>query len=117
MRTFMVFAHGVELPEAVKVGFSWPAFFFSFLWMADKGLWKLAVLWFGIYTAVAVMALVSSSPDPLRTVAFAVIIDLALAALAGANGNRWWEHELLDRRYKHVATVSAKNPEAAIEQA
>ena len=48
MRKFKVYKHStqrVEIVEAVKVGFSWPAFFFSFWWMFAKGLWIRALIW------------------------------------------------------------------------
>ena len=53
MKTFNVFSHPVQGFEAVKVGFSWPAFLFGSLWMLDKGLWRLSGLWFAIYSTVA----------------------------------------------------------------
>ena len=60
MRTFNVYKHPTQGIEAVKVGFSWPALFFSFFWMLVKKLWALAVAWFGAYI---VLLLIETATD------------------------------------------------------
>lgn len=118
MRTFKVFAHSVERPEAVKIGFSWPAFFFGTLWMLEKGLWKFAGLWFGTYAVVDLsFALGSNVQDRASMFMLALSINVGLKAFVGANGNQWWQELLLRRRYKHIATIPAESPEAATERA
>ena len=39
MRHYRIFARSEKQIEAVKIGWSWPAFFFSFCWMLIKKLW------------------------------------------------------------------------------
>ena len=39
MRTFDVYKHRTQGYEAVKQGFSWPAFFFTRIWAFVKKLW------------------------------------------------------------------------------
>ncbi|WP_181919263.1 DUF2628 domain-containing protein [Alkalilimnicola ehrlichii] len=41
MKTFNMFHHPHHGHKAVKVGFSWPGFFFGIIWAAIKGLWWL----------------------------------------------------------------------------
>jgi len=51
MRTFNVYKHPTQGFEAVKVGFSSPAFFFGIIWMMVKKLWGFAGLWVAMYRA------------------------------------------------------------------
>ena len=39
MKTFQVYKHPIAGIEAIKVGFSFPAFFFGWIWMFIKKLW------------------------------------------------------------------------------
>jgi hypothetical protein len=115
MTTFNIFSHPVAAIEAVKVGFSWPAFFFGSLWMLDKGLWGRAALWLVSYAAVKLVATLAGKVQGGDYLALFVIGALAaLALIAGANGNRWWEQSLLERRYRRMATVFAPTPEEGI---
>ena len=43
MKTFEVYQHPTQSSEAVKEGFSWPAFFFGPAWLLFKQLWLFAV--------------------------------------------------------------------------
>jgi hypothetical protein len=51
VKTFNAYCHPTGDFEAVKIGFSWPALFFSFVWMLAKKLWKFAALWIVAYAA------------------------------------------------------------------
>jgi hypothetical protein len=62
MRHFLVYQHPEFGEEAAKVGFSWPALFFSIIWMMVKKLWMWAGIWFVIALVFnAVAALVSDA--------------------------------------------------------
>jgi len=45
VKTFNIYHHPIHGYEAVKVGFSWPAFFFAFIWMLLKRLWLHAAVY------------------------------------------------------------------------
>lgn len=47
MKRYEVFEHPTLGHEAVKRGWSWPAFFFSWIWACVKGLWGLGLLTIG----------------------------------------------------------------------
>ena len=55
MKTFNVYKHPTQGIEAVKVGFSWPAFFFGIIWMLVKKLWGLAGAWFAAYIVLSLI--------------------------------------------------------------
>jgi len=114
MKTFDIYCHPVSAIEAVKVGFSWPAFFFGSLWMLDKGLWGRAGLWLVSYAAVRLVATLADTVQGGDYFGlFLMGLLAALALIAGANGNRWWVQRLLKRRYRRMTTVTAPTPEEA----
>ena len=43
MKQYKVFKHPAGSIEAVKQGWSWPAFFFSFIWAMVKKMWGLGI--------------------------------------------------------------------------
>jgi len=115
MKTFNIYIHLVAAIEAVKVGFSWPAFFFGSFWMLDRGLWGRAAFWLAGYSAAKLVATLADKVQPtdyLGVLHASILI--ALELIAGANGNRWWEKDLLRRGYSRAATITAPTPEEAI---
>jgi hypothetical protein len=115
MKMFNIYVHPVAAIEAVKVGFSWPAFFFGSLWMLDKGLWGRAALWLGGYLGVrraAILVDKIQGGEYLSVFLMGTLVFMAL--VAGINGNRWREQSLLKRGYGRMTTVAAPTPEEAI---
>lgn len=112
MKQYKVFKHPSGSTEAVKQGWSWPGFFFNFIWALVKKMWALGVgvlisfLVFGFFIG---FASVRSSGD-------AIINFVALIAniIFGINGNSWREKNLVSRGFEKVDTVTAANPESAI---
>jgi hypothetical protein len=43
MREYKIYKHPTSETEAVKVGWSWPAFLFFALWAFAKGLWTVGI--------------------------------------------------------------------------
>ncbi len=77
MKTFNLYRHPTQGFEAVKVGFSWPAFFFTILWMLVKRLWGLAALWF---VANVVCCSVGKVTDQAQASGTQALVYLALTA-------------------------------------
>jgi hypothetical protein len=115
MKMFNIYVHPVAAIEAVKVGFSWPAFFFGGLWMLDKGLWGRAALWLGGYLVVRLAATLVDKIQGGEYLSVFLMGTLAfLALIAGINGNRWKEQSLVKRGYRRMTTLAAPTPEEAI---
>ncbi len=77
--------HGLDPDRdllVVKEGFSWPAFFLSFLWALWHRLWVLAGVIFLVSTAIGLSGL-KLQLDPLSQSA----LSLGLAAIVGYLGN------------------------------
>lgn len=118
MTTFNLYKHPTQGIEAVKSGFSWPAFFFGVVWMVVKKLWVLAVVWFVAYV---VFAFLGTSMTPSLEGTGAVINDAistagqaALWLVPAFMGNKWREKNLAMRGYEQLTTVEAESPEDAI---
>lgn len=120
MKTFNIYKHPVQGVEAVKVGFSWPAFFFGFIWMLIKKLWLLAIVWFGLTMVLSFIEnlIVIRQPADSQVFSYALlaICYIALWLLPGFKGNAWRESNLLKRGYQKIISLNADNPDAAVAQ-
>lgn len=121
MKTFNVYKHPTLGIEAVKVGFSWPAFFFGIIWMLVKKLWGLAGIWFAAYI---VLSLIETVTDQSAEGGAQTLVYLILAAgyftlwlVPAFKGNKWREENLSKRGYEQLATVQAETSDAAVAQA
>lgn len=97
--------------EAVKLGFSWPAFFFSWIWAFAKGLPRHGgVLLLGCAAAFAGSRIADRTllQDLLR------VVPLALGLWAGALGNAWWREALEQRGWVRTASIEAPSPRRAL---
>jgi hypothetical protein len=118
--TFNVYKHPVHGVEAVKVGFSWPAFFFSVFWMLSKQLWKYAAIFFVLN--VLLNASESSAertfdPDALPGFyIFSFAASIALWLIPAFEGNKWRETDLRRRGYVLTDTLQGSSPDAVAAQ-
>ena len=109
MKHYKIFEHPDGKIEAVKLGWSWPAFFFDCLWALFKKMWWLGG---GIFaTFVLLEALLSMEDEGLNLNKLVIII--VLRVIFGLNGNRWRENKLQSRGYRYKGTKTAANPEGA----
>lgn len=104
MKQYKVFKHPSGTAEAVKQGWSWPAFFFSFVWAIVKKQWALGILVF-FYVLVEDFFLgeVGVSEGLL------ILIRLIISLVFGAKGNSWREKNLISRGYQLSDAVYAAN--------
>lgn len=118
MKRFNVYTHPTRGVEAVKVGFSWPAFFFGNIWMLVKKLWGLAALWTVGYVALhAVEAAMDVAPESRAQAVVYLIISagyIALWLVPAFQGNRWREANLNRRGYRFLSAENVETPDAAI---
>ncbi|SFI39621.1 DUF2628 domain-containing protein [Nitrosomonas sp. Nm34] len=120
MKTFNVYKHPTYGIEAVKVGFSWPAFFFGFFWLLVKKLWGLAGLWFAAYIVFALIETVTgqSGEGDAQALVYLILAAgyFALWLIPAFKGNKWRQENLSKRGYEQLATIQAETPDAAIAQ-
>ena len=118
MKTFNVYKNPDQAVEAVKIGFSWPAFCFGVIWKLVKKLWVFAGGWLALYLA---LSLAEKITDNLNDEGLQGVIYLLLAAayialwlIPGFKGNKWREIILLSRGYVYKDTLNGNNSDAAI---
>ena len=115
--------HPTKGRETVKIGFSWPAFLFTILWMLAKKLWGVAAIWvlcvfiwsglvlfmtYPQFEAYQERAKQQQSGVPVTAVGQprpgAVLVNigglLALLLVPGFKGNSWKENKLKKQGYK-----------------
>lgn len=112
MKQFKIYRHPSGVTEAVKQGWSWPAFFFSFLWAFLKKQWVLgAAVLGGMFAFGFVLGLAGAGAGGDALIH---LVSFIVNVMFGVNGNAWREKNLLSRGYQHVETVTAANPEGAL---
>jgi hypothetical protein len=118
MKTFRIYQHPTRGIESVKVGFSWPAFFFNWFWMVSKQMWALSAIWGVVMIAIQLMlGSLANSPTAggvATGLYFAVNFGAKLAF--GLRGNVWWSSHLEQRGYVRRALVVAANRDVALAQ-
>lgn len=119
MHNYKIFKDPLGVYEAVKQGWSWPAFFFSTIWAFIKRIWWLG---FGlVLLSFLLPSLIAANlQDIPQEQAIAIInmigsiITMIIGIILGLYGNLLREKNLLSRGYNYVTTVSAETPERAI---
>ena len=97
--------------EAIKVGWSWPAFFFNVIWALTKGMWVLVITILLIFL-VAGMFVRMTDGDIMWTNG----LSLALSLIMGATANPLQARKLATYGFEPIATVSANSPEQAVSR-
>jgi len=113
--TYRILTNDLGDTRAVKVGFSWPAFFLNVLWAVANGLWVVALLI--LVLAVCGLILFSSAvqSSPVLVSLGAVSAEVALLTFLGARGNDVLASHLERRGYVKSSVVSAPNLPSALE--
>lgn len=116
MKTYHIFEHPTRGLQAVKVGVSWPGFFFGFFWMLVKKMWGWALLFLGIAIVLEFFQMSITHGQPLASATNLGfdLVGLVLGIIVGAYGNIWRESNLRNRGYVSVATVEVKTPDGAL---
>ena len=119
---------------AVKNGFCWPAFFFTFGWAIFNSLWLIAISYFVFVNSMEIIlynsiGLMNFQFDTVKfdTVQFGVIqfdtfyviviiLELLFRFSFGYSANRLVTSSLVKKGFWKGITISAKNKQSAIEQ-
>jgi hypothetical protein len=120
MKTFEVFKHDLLGIQAVKIGFSWPAFFFGPIWMITKQLWGILGIWIGVFFVIELIRIIiiDKMPKTQTIIPFLLFYDFVLFLLwlvPPFRGNKWRLKNLQKKGFKYLKTIQAKNPDIAIQ--
>ena len=113
MKLYEIYTSPLGKMEAVKQGWSWPAFFFGWIWACIKKMWALGI---GIIVGLLIVLLIFivAGTDEVIVNGFFIFANIVIAIVFGVRGNSWREKNLLSRGFSLAATESAGNPEAAL---
>ncbi len=89
MKQYKVYKHPSGSTEAVKQGWSWPGFFFSFIWAMVKKMWGLGV---GVLIGFFVLGfIIGAAGGALAAMRLLMLSAIIANIIFGVNGNSWRE--------------------------
>lgn len=109
MKTYNIYKSPTGAVEAVKQGWSWPGFSFSWIWAFVKGLNAIGA---GILIGtifLGILSVESTAADTLLTLA-----GLGVSIWLGVQGNELRGSNLRKKGYDIVKTITAEMPEGAV---
>ena len=110
MKQFKIFKNPMGQYEAVKIGWSWPGFFFTWIWAGIKGLWGH----FAWLLAVFIVTNLVAISDNLVLLSVAAMVSLGVSIAIGSQGNTMRETNLTSRGFQFQKIVNGANPEGAV---
>ncbi len=113
MKTFNVYKHYTFGYQAVKIGFSWPGFLFSVIWLVIKKLWVHAFI---VVCSIILLTSIEIYYNNAETSIMVIVLELGIYIIVGANGNNWHMNNLKEHGFELLATVQADNPASAIQK-
>lgn len=120
MHSFSVFSNNHSSFKAVKNGWSWPAFFFTYIWAFCMQLWVIGFIFFPIhfFRHILVNSLDYTFSSSLNDVEIVILIfSFGINFLFGFYGNRWKRSRLKKAGYTIFNTVNASSKNDAISRA
>ncbi len=117
MAIYTIYKHDeAGLVQAVKLGFSWPAFFFDMIWAAVKQLWLVfTLMMLGLLTIFSAFDMIAG-PEATPNMDFFALWRISLAVFFGAYGNDWVRKDLERQGYQVMSEVEANTPQDALER-
>ncbi len=110
LREFEIFSKPSLPSVAVKRGFSWPGFFFTWIWAFTRGLWVQGIILFAIGIAFGFFKRAVFASDPLLYLLPALI----LMVTVGMRGNAWRSRKLEQDGYDFAGLVEARSGASAV---
>ena len=117
MKKFVVMKHAVKGVEVVKQGWSWPGFFFLWLWALIKGMWPLGTITVVLLFLFGFFIGVLKAAYPENRLLFDIMLNvtsIGVAIFFGAKGNELFIEHLGKRGYEKVGVVEAENIDKAL---
>src|SRR3954469_11806067 len=97
-REFEIFSKPSTPTVAVKRGFSWPGFFFTWIWAFVKRLWLQGGLILGCSLVATMLTLTVLGSERVLFWTFCLIVGLVV----GVNGNAWRTQRLEREGYNFL---------------
>lgn len=124
MENYTVFVHPSGATENVKQGWSWPAFFFTWIWAFLKKLWIAGILLLFltlalIFSQTFLGVILGLSEVGTDNAVFAIvglffkIFVFIFHCICGMAGNSWRRKSLVSRGYKATETFGSASSKGA----
>lgn len=117
MKTYTIYADQKGAYHVIKQGWSWPAFFFTWIWAFSKKRWIWGLLALVPFILTWLVLGMVQEKD-LNTLVVLMGNSPVFAALAffGLNGNEWIENSYRKKGYKYIFTTLAASPRDALDE-
>jgi len=112
VNVYQIFKHPEKGYQAVKRGFSWPGFFFGFIWAFSRQLWLPAILL--LLFSIAVDAFFWTVLRGAH--GFAAVVGLLYSWFVGANGNFWRARSLEAWGFVPLGAINARDQQDALSK-
>lgn len=124
MNSYRIFKNPSGHTEAVKQGWSWPAFFFAIIWALIKQLWYVAAIIFLIILPFVIYYmpdLMNATEQQIAEASYKMniigtVVGVPIRIILVLFGNKLREKNLIKRNYQLVGIISARSPATAIER-
>src|SRR5579871_3641209 len=110
LREFEIFSKPSFPTMAVKRGFSWPGFFFHWIWAFSRGLWLHGAAIIGVGVAIGFVDLIFFGASRWLN----GLLVLALNIVVGIRGNSWRSQKLEHNGYEFAGLIEARSPASAV---
>jgi hypothetical protein len=107
---YNIFTQSSDSIEAIKQGWSWPAFFFPIIWEMIKKLWGDAI---GVFIGLLILAFIFSRLGIVEGGSLMIIALVLIRIDFLVNGNLWREENLTARGFENVIRIAARSPKEA----
>lgn len=112
VNTYKIFQHPNGSVDAVKQGWSWPAFFFSFIWAVFKKMYLTGAALF--LFSIIISTIVAHMRLGIQGEMLLNMITIVISIIFGQKGNEWREALLYKKGYDDKGLVEANSPQAAL---
>ena len=123
MASYDVFIDANGRRYAIKAGYNFFAFFFSYIWALFSKLWVIAIVL--LMVSAALNKLFNYSIQKYYAIENPIYLFIALVILGtifyimyniGKFGNKWLKDDMVKRGYEHLGCLEAKSKNEAIEK-
>ena len=122
MKYYKIYTDSKGKPKSVKIGWSWSAFFFTWIWALGKNLWSISTLTSAILALSCILGFfaLAITPELALRLSFDLLLIysgysvLGFSILMGLKGNDWHENKLLSKNHHFQAIIAANNSNDAI---
>lgn len=116
MKTFAIYSKPNSEKVAIKVGISWPAFFFGGFWAFYKRMWGMMFAYIAIALSSGIIDMVvEETPDNEVVGLICYLALIAVSVWMSLRANEWVEDKLERKGYSYEGKVEASNRSRAIQ--